>query len=277
MKVATRYRSGKSDGELLIAAGAGDRHALEEIPGVQIREGANGTRLASKSDGPSGHAGCAVFRGAEVPEFAMKPTVYVVDDDACIREALDEMLTLAGMGVVTCASAGDYFRVPKPDLPSCLILDVALPDGSGIDLQRQLSTGDHPPIIFLTGAGDIPTAVRAIKAGAIDFLTKPWRKADLLAAIETAIAQDCNGRAERVECMRLKYRHSCLTPREREVLPLVVGGLLNKEAAAELGISETTLQLHRSRVMRKMEAESLAQLVRMAAKLAVPLPRTKSH
>jgi FixJ family two-component response regulator len=217
------------------------------------------------------------MRGADVSEFAMKPTVYVVDDDAGIREALHEMLTLAGMGVVTCASAGDYFRVPKPDLPSCLILDVVLPDGSGIDLQRQLSTGDHPPIIFLTATSDIPTTVRAIKAGAVDFLTKPWRKADLLAAIETAIAQDCHARAERVERMRLKYRHSCLTPREQEVLPLVVGGLLNKQAAAKLGISETTLQIHRSRIMRKMAAESLAELVRMAGKLAVPLPRTKPH
>jgi FixJ family two-component response regulator len=207
----------------------------------------------------------------------MKPTVYVVDDDAGMREALDAMLTSAGIGVVTCASASDYFRVPKSDLPSCLILDVVLPDGSGIDLQRQLSTGDHPPIIFLTGASDIPTAVRAIKAGAVDFLTKPCRKADLLAAIETAVAQDCRARAERVERMRLTYRHSCLTPREREVLPLVVGGLLNKQAAAKLGISETTLQIHRSRVMRKMEAESLAQLVRMAGKLAVPLPHTNSH
>jgi len=215
--------------------------------------------------------------GAKMPQFAMKPTVYVVDDDAGIREALDEMLTLAGMGVVTCASASEYFRVPKPDLPSCLILDVALPDGSGIDLQRQLSAGDYPPIIFLSGASDIPTSVRAIKAGAIDFLTKPWRNADLLTAIETAIAQDCHVRAERAERMRLKHRHSCLTPREREVLPLVVSGLLNKQAAAELGISETTLQIHRSRVMRKMEAESLAQLVRMAGKLAVPLPSTKSH
>ena len=217
------------------------------------------------------------MKGAGVTEFAMKPTVYVVDDDAGIREALDEMLTSAGMGVVTCASASDYFRVPKPDLPSCLILDVALPDGSGIDLQRQLSAGDHPPIIFHTDASDIPTCVRAIKAGAVDFLTKPCRKADLLAAIETAIAHDCHMRAERVERMRLKCRHSCLTPREREVLPLVVGGLLNKEAAAKLGISETTLQIHRGRVMRKMEAESLAQLVRMAGKLAVPLPRTTSH
>jgi FixJ family two-component response regulator len=215
--------------------------------------------------------------GAEVPESAMKPTVYVVDDDAGIREALDGMLTLAGMDVVTCASAGDYFRVPKPDLPSCLILDVGLPDGSGVDLQRRLCMEDHPPIIFITGAIDVPTTVRAIKAGAIDFLTKPFRKADLMAAIDAAIAQDCRVRAERAERTRLKHRHSCLTPREREVLPLVVGGLLNKQAAAKLGISETTLQIHRSRVMRKMEAESLAQLVRMAGKLAVPLPRTKSH
>jgi FixJ family two-component response regulator len=207
----------------------------------------------------------------------MKPMVYVVDDDAGIREALDEMLTLAGMCVVTCASSGDYFGVPKPDLPSCLILDVALPDGSGIELQQQLNTGDHPPVIFLTGASDIPTSVRAIKAGAVDFLTKPCRKADLLAAIESAIAQDCLVRAEKVERMRLTCCHSRLTPREREVLPLIVGGLLNKQAADRLGISETTLQIHRSRVMRKMEAESLAQLVRMAGKLAVPLPCTKSH
>jgi FixJ family two-component response regulator len=217
------------------------------------------------------------MRGADAPEFAVKPTVYVVDDDAGMRKALDEMLTLAGLGVVTCASASDYFCVPKSDLPSCLILDVALADGSGLDLQQQLSTGDHPPIIFLTGASDIPTCVRAIKAGAIDFLTKPCREADLLAAIGNAVAQDCHVRAEKVERMRLKYRHSSLTPREREVLPLIVGGLLNKQAADKLGISETTLQIHRSRVMRKMEAESLAQLVRMAAKLAVPLPRTTSH
>ena len=206
----------------------------------------------------------------------MSSMIYIVDGDPGIREALEELLTSAGVCVVACASARDYLRVLRPDLPSCLILDVGLPDGSGIDLQRQLSTGDHPPIIFLTGASDIPTSVRAIKAGAVDFLTRPCRKADLLAAIEAAIALDCHGRAERLEGVRLRQRHGRLTPREREVLPLIVGGLLNKQAAAKLGISETTLQIHRSRVMRKMEAESLAQLVRMAGKLAVPLPH-KSH
>jgi FixJ family two-component response regulator len=218
------------------------------------------------------------MRGSDVTESAMKPMspmVYIVDGDAGIREALKDLLASVGMRVVTCASARDYLRAPKPDLPSCLILDVELPDCSGIDLQRQLSTEDHPPIIFLAGASDIPTSVRAIKAGAVDFLTKPCREADLLTAIEAAIALDCNGRAERLEGVRLRQRHGCLTPREREVLPLVVGGLLNKQAAAKLGISETTLQIHRSRLMRKMEAESLAQLIRMAGKLAVPLPHTK--
>jgi FixJ family two-component response regulator len=203
--------------------------------------------------------------------------VFVVDDDANIREALSELLTSAGLGVVTCESASEYRRIPRQNLPACLILDVGLPDGSGIDLQRQLGFEDHPPIIFLTGDSDIPTSVRAIKAGAIDFLIKPCRKEDLMAAIDAAIAQDCHMRAERAESALLRERHSCLTPREREVLPLVVGGFLNKQAAAQLGISETTLQIHRSRVMRKMEASSLAQLVRMAGKLSVPLPQTKSY
>jgi FixJ family two-component response regulator len=203
--------------------------------------------------------------------------VYVVDDDVGVREALDELLTCSGRRVVTCASARDYLRTPKSDWPSCLILDVGLPEGSGIELQRQLCVGDHPPIIFLTGNSDIRASVRAIKAGAIDFLTKPCPKADLLAAVEAAIAQDCRVRAERMEKARLRQRYFSLTPREREVLPLVVGGFLNKQAAAKLGISETTLQIHRGRLMRKMQAESVAGLVRMAAKLAVPLPPHHSH
>jgi FixJ family two-component response regulator len=203
--------------------------------------------------------------------------VYVVDDDIGVRQALDELLTASGRRVVTCASARDYLREPKIDRPSCLILDVCLPEGSGIDLQLQLRNGDHPPIIFLSGHSDVRTSVRAIKAGAIDFLTKPCPNAELLAAVDAAIAQDCHARAERAEYQRLRQRHACLTPRERDVLPLVVGGFLNKQAAAKLGISETTLQIHRSRLMRKMQADSVAQLVRMAAKLCVPLPPMRSH
>jgi FixJ family two-component response regulator len=213
-------------------------------------------------------------REAEVTE-----TVFIVDDDAGIREALYDLLTSAGMRVVACASASEYLRMPKPqaDMPACLILDVGLPDISGIDLQRQLGIEDHPPIIFLTGNSDIRTSVRAIKAGAIDFLIKPCRKADLMDAIAAAIAHDSRVRRERVERERLRQRHSCLTPREQEVLPLVVGGLMNKQAAARLGISETTMQIHRSRVMRKMKADSLAQLVRMAGTLSVPLPQVGSY
>ncbi len=152
-------------------------------------------------------------------------------------------------------------------MPACLVLDVHLPDINGLDLQSQTASGAHPQIVFITGHGDIPTSVRAIKAGAVDFLTKPLREADLIRAIRAAIAQDRAARLERADLSELRRRQACLTPRERDVLPLVVSGLLNKQAAAELGISEVTLQIHRSRIMRKMEAGSLAELVRMAGKL----------
>jgi FixJ family two-component response regulator len=216
----------------------------------------------------------------DVTEAVLKtttPTVFVVDDDAGIRDALYELLTSAGMRVVLCASASDYLESPKAATAACLLLDVELPDMSGIELQRQLGIEDHPPIVFLTGNSDMPTSVRAIKAGAVDFLIKPFRNADLMAAIYAAIAYDHRMQRERDERERLRRRHSCLTPREQEVLPLVVGGFLNKQAAAQLGISETTLQIHRSRVMRKMKADSLAQLVRMAGTLSVPLPHAKTY
>jgi FixJ family two-component response regulator len=205
------------------------------------------------------------------------PTVFIVDDDADMREALCELLTCAELRVVACVSASDYLRMARPNGPACVILDVGLPDVSGIELQRKLGIEGHPPIIFYTANVDIPTSVRAIKAGAIDFLIKPCRKSDLRAAINAALEQDARVRRERVERERLRLRHSCLTPREREVLPLVVGGFLNKQAAAHLGISETTLQIHRSRVMRKMKADSLAHLVRMAGTLSVLVPQIGSR
>jgi FixJ family two-component response regulator len=169
------------------------------------------------------------------------------------------------------ASAGDYVAYPKPDLPACLILDVELPDINGLDFQKQLSREDHPPIVFITGHGDIPSSVRAIQGGAVDFLTKPVGEKELIAAIRAAIDRDHLQRSMRAERAELRRRFTALTPREREVLPLVVSGLLNKQAAAELGISEITLQIHRSKVMQKMQASSLADLVRIAEKLNIPV------
>ncbi len=197
--------------------------------------------------------------------------IFVVDDDSRIREALFELLSSLDLRVVTFGSAAEYIEFPKPDLPACLILDVKLPGINGLDLQSRIADRDHPPIVFITGHGDIPSSVRAIKAGAVDFLTKPFNKQDLLEAIHAAVAQDRKARRERAELFQLQQRYASLTPREREVLSLVVSGLLNKQAAAELGISLVTLQLHRSNVMQKMAAKSFAELVRMAGQLRVPL------
>jgi FixJ family two-component response regulator len=157
-------------------------------------------------------------------------------------------------------------------VPGCLVLDIKLPDVNGLDFQRQLSPTDHIPIVFITGHGDIPSTVRAIKEGALDFLTKPFSDEALLQAVKAALDQDRQALKERTELAELKARYSSLTPRERDVLPLIVAGLLNKQAAAELGISEFTLQIHRSTVMRKMAAGSLAELVRLAARLDLSIP-----
>jgi FixJ family two-component response regulator len=197
--------------------------------------------------------------------------VFVVDDDSRICESLADLLSTFDMNVATFGSATEYRAYPKPDVPACLILDLQLPDINGLDLQGQIGQENSPPIVFLTAHGDIPKSVRAIKAGAVDFLTKPFREADLIRAIHVALAQDRAARRKRAELAELNQRLSHLTPREREVLPLVVSGLLNKQAAAELGISETTLQIHRSNIMKKMGAESLAELVRMATTLEVPI------
>jgi FixJ family two-component response regulator len=201
--------------------------------------------------------------------------VFIVDDDAGIREALSELLASYGVTAMTFASAGAYVDAEKPKRPACLILDVELPDINGLDLQHQIAGGDHPPIVFITGHGDIPSSVRAIKRGAVDFLTKPFSDAALMQAIRAAVVQDRRALAERADLDVLKRRYLELTPREREVLPLVISGLLNKQAAAELGISEVTLQIHRRNVMQKMAAASLADLVRIAERLGIPITHSR--
>jgi FixJ family two-component response regulator len=201
--------------------------------------------------------------------------VFIVDDDPRICEALSELLESHGIRAITYGSAGEYVRADKPDLTASLILDVELPDINGLDFQKQIAHGNHPPIVFITGHGDIPSSVRAIKHGAIDFLTKPFSDKDLMSAVQAGLAQDRKARLERAVAAALRDRYSALTPRERDVLPLVVSGLLNKQAAAELGISEVTLQIHRRNVMHKMSAASLADLVRMAEKLQIPVTHSR--
>ena len=206
---------------------------------------------------------------------ADKFIVFIVDDDPRVREALTELLEAIGWRSAAFGSAGEYLSFTRPPLPACLILDVELPDINGLEFQKQISDGDHPPIVFLTGHGDIPSSVRAIKHGAVDFLTKPVTEQSLLTAIQSAIERDRIAREERAEFETLQRRLDSLTPREREVLPLVVSGLLNKQAAKELGISDVTLQIHRSKIMQKMEAASLADLVRFAEKLRIPIRHSR--
>ena len=213
---------------------------------------------------------------ARTPVTPHDHIVFVVDDDRRICEALADLLSTFQLHVVTFGSAAEYLAYPKPDVPACLLLDVQLPDINGLDLQSQTGPGGHPQIVFMTAHGDIPTSVRAIKAGAVDFLTKPLREAELIRAIQTALALDRAARRKSAELAELQQRLSRLTPREREVLPLVVSGLLNKQSAAELGISEITLQIHRGKIMKKMAAGSLAELVRMAGALEIPLTRPRS-
>jgi FixJ family two-component response regulator len=201
--------------------------------------------------------------------------VFVVDDDQRIRDALSELLSSFGMHVLTFGSAAEYLASPKPKRPYCVLLDIALPDASGLELQGQIAEGDHAGVVFITGHGDIPSSVRAIKTGAVDFLTKPFKEADLIRAIDAAFAQSGEAHRRKAELTPLQQRLSSLTPREREVLPLVVSGLLNKQAAAELGISEITLQIHRGNIMKKMAAGSLPELVRMAAALDIPITHSR--
>ena len=208
----------------------------------------------------------------------MTPTehiVFIVDDDERIREALRELLVSYGICAQDFGSAAAYVRAEKPDVPACLILDVELPDINGLELQRQIAAGDHPPIVFITGHGDIPSSVQAMKHGAVDFLTKPFSEADLMSAIHEGIARHRKQRLGRAELSILRQRYLSLTPREREVLPLVVSGLLNKQAAAELGITQVTLEIHRRNVMKKMAAASLPDLVRIAERLEIPVTHSR--
>jgi FixJ family two-component response regulator len=201
--------------------------------------------------------------------------VFIVDDDRRIGEALSALLSSYDMHAVAFGSAAEYMAYPKPDVAACLVLDVQLPDINGLDLQGQIARGRElgvpPHIVFITGHGDIPSSVRAIKAGAVDFLTKPFQQSDLMQAINAALAQNREARRRTAGLAELHHRLSSLTPRERQVLPLVVSGLLNKQVAAELGISEVTTQIHRGKVMQKMRADSFAELVRMAAMLGVQI------
>jgi FixJ family two-component response regulator len=197
------------------------------------------------------------------------PIVFVVDDDHRVREALSSLLASVGLQVFAFGSAAEFLESEKPDSPACLVLDLELPDTSGLELQRELAAGDGPPIVFITGHGDIPSSVRAMKAGAIEFLLKPFSAQELLQAIDAAIAFDREARRKRSELAELQKHYALLTPREREVLPFVVAGFANKQTAADLGTSEITIGVHRGQIMHKMGARSLAELVRMSDRLGI--------
>ena len=199
-----------------------------------------------------------------------RPVIAIVDDDPSVREGLKSLIRSAGWSVETFASAQEFLARPRANVPSCLILDLQLPDLSGLDLQKRMAATDlEIPIVFLTGHGDIPASVQAMKAGALEFLTKPVDEQDLLRAIQEAIDRDRRTRQQHADLHELRRRHDSLTAREREVMQQVISGLLNKQVAAELNITEFTVKIHRGQVMRKMHADSLANLVRMAESLGI--------
>jgi len=212
----------------------------------------------------------------QTPISQVERTVFVVDDDSAIRDSLVSLLRSVGLAVTAVASVPEFLSCPRPDGPTCLVLDVRLPGRSGLDLQRELSAARiQLPVIFITGHGDIPMSVQAMKGGAIEFLTKPFRDQDLLDAINIGLARDQERRENDRELRTLSERFETLTSREREVMSCVVTGRLNKEIAGDLGISEITVKVHRAQVMRKMRADSLPELARMAdrLKLSAQAPR----
>jgi FixJ family two-component response regulator len=204
----------------------------------------------------------------------VEPIVYIVDDDASVRRSTERLIRSAGLKVQAFVSARGFLNNPRAEGPACLVLDVRMPGLSGMDLQRELAQSEiHIPIIFITGHGDIPMSVRAMKAGAVEFLTKPFRSRSLLDAVRAAIERDRSAQQERSETGALRERYEQLTPREREVMALVAAGLLNKQVAGELATTERTIKFHRAHIMQKMRAESLADLVRMTEKLGVSRQR----
>lgn len=206
-----------------------------------------------------------------------QPVVFVIDDDRSVREALESLLRSVGLKVQVFATTQDFLQSARPDAPGCLVLDVRLPGLSGLDFQRELAKTDGAlPIIFITGHGDIPMTVRAIKAGAIEFLTKPFRDQELLDAVQLGIERDRARRGDAAAISVLKDRLGTLTTREREILQLVVTGRPNKQLAAELGLSEITVKVHRASVLRKMQAKSLAELVRMVDRLGLGAEKTET-